>query len=170
MEEETVSNDSASANATFNRGGKYENTRKLKNIPPMPTFPSLYNYELEDVAVDSEFLTDANSQSKCLLLASKFKMRQKLLSDYGWERWIMPPYETSVVQGWKPEEGWQDKDLQMQGRVDCIETCHNITGSLTGIRWIEKGQTTGPATKCKEMIISGQYEGTRYSTFTFDVF
>lgn len=146
---------SASGNNTGNQATSYSGKKRKYNetVPPMPKFPSLYNYDSQSAGQSSLFNDSDDGDSRCLLLEKKYRERLQLKTEYGWMKWIMPKYESAIDAGWRQENGWKDKTLKMEGQVSCQDTCYDIDGSLTGIRWIQKGSGRGPAKKC-----SGTYK------------
>ena len=140
---------------------KYDNqTRNGSSVNVMNVinfaYPELYDIPSMDLDAASPFLENADTELKCINIAEKYETRRKLFDEYGWSEWIVPIYANSMQRGWKQEMGFTKPDrYTLNGEINCQQSCSEINGALVGVRFIDKGQKTGPAVKCESVLRKG---------------
>eukprot|EP01083_Nonionella_stella_P315638 1140735_1 len=124
--------------------------QKYRNQSIALSYPQLYDIEAVHLDAASPFLQNAETEQKCINIADKYEKRRKLLEEYGWNTWITPVYANDAARGWTQDMAFAQPNVySLNGEVDCQLTCKEINGALIGVRFIGKGQTTGPATQCE---------------------
>lgn len=59
------------------------------------------------------------------VMKEKIDLREKLMKNYGWTKWVIAAYEEAMLKGWKVGDAYNSQFV-FDGDVSCTTTCYEV--------------------------------------------